>query len=158
MKKRNLENSKKQLGATAVEMALVMIFVVQLMLGIVDFSRWLFTINSANEATRLGARIAAVCTTDAVGIKNRMRVFLPPSILNSQIAVSYLSTGCATGEVCAVQVALINNPAIDSIAWFLPTNLPIPSFSTLIPRESLQTSVFPPGGTAATNNTNPLCS
>jgi Flp pilus assembly protein TadG len=149
---------KFQSGATAVEMALVMIFVVQLMLGIVDFSRWLFTMNSANEATRLGARIAAVCTTNAAGIKTRMRTFLPPSITNSQITVSYLATGCATGEVCAVQVALTGSPTIASIAWFLPTNLPIPSFTTLLPRESLQTSVFPPGGTAAASNTNPLCS
>jgi Flp pilus assembly protein TadG len=153
-----VRHAKKQSGATAVEMALVMIFVVQLMLGIVDFSRWLFTINSANEATRLGARIAAVCTTNAAGIKTRMRAFLPPSITNSQITVSYLSTGCAATEVCAVQVALTGSPGIDSIAWFLPSSLPIPSFSTLLPRESLQTSVFPPGGSAAADNTNPLCS
>jgi Flp pilus assembly protein TadG len=49
-----------QLGATAVEFALVLIIFLTFVLGITDFSRMLYTWNAANEATRAGARYAVV--------------------------------------------------------------------------------------------------
>ena len=64
------QSFRRQQGATAVEFALVFaFFFMPLMLGMVDFSRWLYAFNSAVEATRLGARIATVCDQDAAGVK-----------------------------------------------------------------------------------------
>ena len=129
-----------QRGTAAVEMGLVLLLLVQLLLGIVDFSRWLHASNSAAEATRLGARTAAVCSQNASGIKNRMRFFLPASTPDSAMVVEYLSTGCASTEICAIKVSLVG-ATLPSIAWFLPANLALPSFPTILPRESLVTTI-----------------
>ena len=129
-----------QRGTAAVEMALVLLLLVQLMLGIVDFSRWLHASNSAAEATRLGARTAAVCSTGAAGIKDRMRPFLPPATPDAAMVVEYLSTGCAAPEICAIKVSLVG-VTLPSFAWFLPANLQLPSFATMLPRESLVTTI-----------------
>jgi TadE-like protein len=140
---------RQQGGTAAVEMALVLLFLVQLMLGIVDFSRYLFAINSAAEATRLGARTAAVCSVNAPGVKNRMKFFLPPSTTDSNINVSYLSMGCASTETCVVSVSL-TGVGLPSIAWFLPAVLPMPAFTTVLPRESLASTID--------SSSNPACS
>jgi hypothetical protein len=120
---------------------------------LVDFSRWMFAVNSAAEATRYGARIATVCDPDAVGIKRRMKMFLPPGTADAAITVDYLSgtaNGCGSAaDVCGVRVGLAG-VTIRKFAFFLPgVTYPVPSFSTALPRESLQTVV---GGVA-----NPLC-
>jgi Flp pilus assembly protein TadG len=57
--------SKKQSGATAVEFALVLIVFLTFFLGITDFARMLFTWGAANEASRNGARFAAICDDTA---------------------------------------------------------------------------------------------
>lgn len=147
-------NRQRSKGATAIEMALVMIFIVQMMLGIVDFSRWLLAMITANEATRYGARIAAVCSLNASGIANRMLPLLPSGFTASNVSVVYGQSVCATGEICQVSVSLVGSPAIQSIAWFLPSTLPIPSFATVLPRESLSTTI----GTGVSPPSNPLCS
>ncbi len=144
----------RQRGVTAVEFALVFaLFFMPLMLGLVDFSRWMFAVNSAAEATRYGARIATVCDPDAEGIKRRMKTFLPGGTDDVEIAINYLTgaaNGCGSGsDVCGVSVSL-SGVTIQKFAFFLPgTTYPIPAFSTTLPRESLQTTV---GGVA-----NPLC-
>ena len=51
----------RQAGATRVEFALVLLIFLAFMLGVVDFSRLLFTWNAAAEVTRAGARYAVVC-------------------------------------------------------------------------------------------------
>ena len=141
---------RRQCGATAVEFALVMLlFFMPLMLGIVDFSRWLFAVNSAAEATRYGARIATVCDQNAAGVERRMRTFLPTGAPPPN--VEYLTgtvNGCSASgiDVCGVRVTLSD---VTIRAFLFPGTYPLPSFSTTLPRESLQTSV---GGDA-----NPLC-
>jgi hypothetical protein len=141
--KQRANPSGNQGGATAVEMALVMLFVVQLMFGIVDFSRWLFAMNSAAEATRYGARLAAVCDQNASGIRTKMAKFLPvqnSAYTATQIPISYLQGPCGSGEICAVSVSL-NNVGIQPISWFIvsPT-MPLPALRTILPRESLSSA------------------
>ena len=146
---------RRQRGVTAVEFALVFaLFFMPLMFGLVDFSRWMFAVNSAAEATRYGARIATVCDPDAAGIKRRMKTFLPGGTADGNITVSYLSgaaNGCGSGaDFCGVRVSL-SGVTLPKFAFFLPgATYPLPAFSTTLPRESLQTVV---GGVA-----NPLCS
>lgn len=146
---------QRQRGATAIEFALVFaFFFMPLMIGMVDFSRWLFAVNSAVEATRYGARIATVCDPNAAGVKDRMKFVLPGGTPDTAITLDYLSgaaNGCGSaGNVCAVRVTL-TGVTIPKFAFFLPgSSYPIPPFATTLPRESLQTVV---AGVA-----NPLCS
>lgn len=137
-----------QVGATAVEFALVAILFFSIMLGIVDFGRWLFAFNGAAEATRFGARIAVVCDLNSPAIRSRIMPFLPGGTAVSDISVTYIPNGCDATTCTAVRVAL-GNVSISAIAWFLPASLPLPVFATTLPRESMKSSI---GGSA-----NPQC-
>jgi len=142
-------------GATAVEFALVATVFFMLILGIADFGRWMFTLNAANEATRYGARVAVVCDVDDPAVVTRMQRLLP-QLTGAQVRVRYFASptsstwtsGCTVGNCVAVQVGL-QGFTIPSVAWFLPAELPIPSFTTTMTRESLSSSI---DGSA-----NPLC-
>ena len=129
-----------QAGATAVEFALVAIIFFTMMLGIVDFGRWLFAVNSAAEATRFGARIAVVCDLNSPAVRSRMMPFLPGGTVDDDIGVTYIPNGCDVTTCTSVRVAL-SNVSISSIAWFLPASLPLPVFATTLPRESMKSSI-----------------
>jgi Flp pilus assembly protein TadG len=135
-----------QSGVAAVEMALVLLFLVQLLLGIVDFGRWLHAVNSAGEATRYGARTAVVCDNSLAGraaARARMAFFLPAGTPVTSINIQPISgaaSGCAAGEVCAVSVS-ITGVTIPAIAWFLPAQLPIPNQTVVLPRESFSSTI-----------------
>lgn len=87
-----MKSLRKQAGAMVVEYALVLLLFLMLLLGIMEFGRFLFTLNAAAEATRWGARLAVVCDMNDPDIKTRMR-----SILNveaSNISILYKPYGC----------------------------------------------------------------
>ena len=56
---------KRQLGAAMVEFAIAALPFFMIIFGILEFGRWMFLWNSLDEATRRGARVAAVCKADA---------------------------------------------------------------------------------------------
>lgn len=141
--------ARRQSGAAIVEFAIVAILFFTLLLGIADFGRWLFTLNAASEATRLGARLAVVCDVGDGDIKARMRDFLPQAS-NDKIQITYYGRGpnpgvwasgsCTVANCAGVNVRL-QGVTIDGIAWFLPVALPIPAFSTSLTRESLRSQI-----------------
>lgn len=53
---------RSQTGSITVELAMVGFFFFMVMLGVLETGRMMFTWNSLNEATRLGARAASVCS------------------------------------------------------------------------------------------------
>jgi Flp pilus assembly protein TadG len=125
-------------GVTSVEFAFIALIFFSLLLGIADFGRWVMTINAASESTRYGVRIAVVCKPDSLSrpaILSGMRRFLP-ELTNDALKIEYSPANC-TAQDCELVSVWIENVAIDSIAWFLPDRLPIPSFQTTLPRESL---------------------
>jgi Flp pilus assembly protein TadG len=134
----------RQRGAAAVEFAMIAIVFLTVVLAIIDFGRWLYTINAAAEATRWGARIAAVCDpcTSKAMIRNKMQAFLP-GLTDGQLQLAYLradlsDAGCSTTDSAFVSVAL-NGYTVSAVTWVLPAGgLPIPAFQTRLPRESLQ--------------------
>jgi len=69
----------KQLGATAVEFALVLLVFLTFFFGITDFARMLFTWGAANEAARHGARSRQSATTPPMRRRYfaRMRGIVP---------------------------------------------------------------------------------
>jgi Flp pilus assembly protein TadG len=55
---------RKQRGLASVEFALVGLVAMVVLFGVLEVARMMFTLNMLQEATRRGARMAAVCTVD----------------------------------------------------------------------------------------------
>ncbi|WP_028997832.1 TadE/TadG family type IV pilus assembly protein [Azohydromonas australica] len=84
--------ARRQRGAMAVDFALTVSVLLMALIGAMEVGRLLWTWNAAAEATRLGARLAAVCTRDDADIKTRMRERLP-ALTNDQIVLDYINPG-----------------------------------------------------------------
>jgi Flp pilus assembly protein TadG len=130
---------RHQRGATAVEFALVLLFLLMFVLGVVDFSRMLFTWNAATEATRAGARYAVVCddTYGQAAVKARMQKMLP-QITN--VSLTWNPVGCtaATCEGVTVAITGLNYQWISPIPGFVTRSIPMPGFSTYLTREVMR--------------------
>ena len=130
----------KQSGSTVVEFALVLIVFLMFFLGITDFARMLFTWGAANEASRNGARFAAICddTGNKAKVLARMRGILPQI---GDINLAWIPGGCtaATCEGVTVTITSLNYQWISPIAGRgLMAAIPMPTFSTYLPREIMK--------------------
>ncbi len=133
---------RTQLGAAIVEFALVAMIFLILLIGIMEFGRWLFTLNAANEATRLGARLAVVCSiADAPDIKTKMHQ-IAGGIPISNMVIDYLPNGCHAGNCKTVTVRL-NGATFSPLIPLMGGNYPIPEFSTSLPRELMNSAGNP---------------
>jgi Flp pilus assembly protein TadG len=137
-----------QRGAAAVEFALVATLFFMLVIGIMEMGRVLFYWNSATEATRLGARIAVVCDVNDAEIRARVRNMLRIIPLD-QIEVEYSPGGCTPANCRSVTVRINSGVQVATFIPTVPLSLVLPSFSTTLPRESMQSTV---DGVA-----NPMC-
>jgi len=130
----------KQLGATAVEFALVLLVFLTFFFGITDFARMLFTWGAANEAARHGARFAAICddTANAAKVLARMRGIVPEI---GSINLAWDPAGCtaATCESVTVTITSLSYYWISPLAGIagLPA-ISMPTFSTTLPREIMK--------------------
>lgn len=136
---------KKQIGATMVEFALVLIVFLTFLLGILDFSRMLWTWNAANEATRWGARTAVVCNQGAAAVLKNMKVFLP-QIQAENLNISWYDTNgdvnpsCSSTNNCAgvsIELTGVNYQWISPIGFGVYGLIPMPNFFTYLPREAM---------------------
>jgi Flp pilus assembly protein TadG len=134
----------KQKGLAAVEFALIGSLFFILLLGIVEMARVLLTWNSAVEATRYGARIAAVCTRgEKAPVLSRMQRIMP-NLADSNLSLTYLPSGCDdVNSYCQqVKVSLTNYqvtthiPVIGTVLTALP-------FTTTLPRELMNSAGNP---------------
>ena len=136
-------NRRKQRGVAAVEFALVAGLLFMLLIGTMEMGRVLFYWNTATEATRLGARLAVVCDKDDTAIKTSMNEMLG-ILAPSNIDVAWTPGGCDINSCQSVTVS-ITGLNVATFIPFVPLNLSMPSFSTTLPRESM-------------DSTNPDCS
>jgi Flp pilus assembly protein TadG len=60
----NRRGHKQQQGMATVEFAIVGLVVFVVLFGAIEIARMMYTVNMLQEATRRGARMAAVCTVD----------------------------------------------------------------------------------------------
>jgi hypothetical protein len=134
--------STKQAGATIVEFSLVLIIFLTFFLGILDFARMLWTWNAANEATRWGARVAVVCDRGAAAVLNKMQKFVPQLVAaNVQIdwynGAGAISATCNSTNCAGVNVRItgLNYQWISPIGFATHAGIPMPGFSTYLPRE-----------------------
>ena len=167
---------RKQKGINIVEFAIVSLLFFTLLFGIVEFARLMFIINTLGEASRRGARIAAVCPIDGnttaqieevinfstfttAGFIDTSRNIL--SISDGQIEISYLDknfgpkfidpagispTDSLYNEIAFVQVKITFDPLQLAIPGVILNSIAPPSITTTLPRESL-------GRTSANNPT-----
>ena len=132
----------KQHGATMVEFALVLMLFLTFLLGILDFSRMLWTWNAASEATRWGARVAVVCDKGAAAVLASMQKYVP-QIQAANVQIDWydknyvVSTTCDHSSCAGVNVRLVNLNYnwISPIGFSLHAAVPMPGFSTFLPRE-----------------------
>lgn len=140
---------RKQRGAAIVEFAFVALIFFTLLIGIMDFGRWLFTLNSAAEATRLGARLAAVCSkSDQSKIKERMRFFIG-SVASGQININYKPNDTcnpdwtAATNICESVTVQLSGAQFRTFIPFLAGSYDIPPFTTTLPRELMNSAGNP---------------
>lgn len=138
-----------QRGMAAVEFALIALFIFfPLLLGIMEFGRWLFLLNGANEATRLGARLAVVCSNssaDLTIIKTRMSAMTGGGIPTANMVLDYVPAGCGASD-CRTVTARIVGANFTPISPYFAGSFAIPQFPTSLPREYM------------TSTGNPVCS
>lgn len=127
-------------GAVAVEFALVASIFFTLLLGVMEFGRILFYLNTAAEATRLGARVAVVCDVNASIVKTKM-INMFGVLTQSDINVSYAPSGCTSSTCKSVTVSVAKN--INTYIPYVPLTISMPPFSTTLPRESLSSANNP---------------
>jgi len=130
----------RQKGATTVEFALALLIFFTFLLGIMDFSRMLFTWSAANEATRAGARFAVVCdsTGNQAQVLSKMQALLPQI---STISVVWIPAACTAATCTGVTVSItgLNYQWISPIAGLASmAAIPMPTFSTFLPREIMR--------------------
>ena len=130
----------RQRGAAAVEFALALLIFITFLLAITDVSRMLFTWNAATEATRAGARYAAVCDDggNQEQVLARMQALLPQI---AEVTVDWEPAGCDSDSCTGVSVRIDN---LD-YQWISPiaglnalAPIRMPAFFTFLPREIMR--------------------
>lgn len=147
MRPRTLCSLNRQRGAAAVEFALVGIVFFMLLIGIVEMGRVLFTWNAAVEATRYGARVAAVCPENDPAILAHMQRIMP-ALTAANVSVSYIPAGCSVANCQQVSVG-IQGMAVTTFIPVAAAVIAMPPFSTTIPRESMLNAID--------GHANPVC-
>jgi Flp pilus assembly protein TadG len=130
----------RERGATAVEFAIVVAIFLMMMLGMMEMGRVLYYWNAATEATRLGARVAAVCDVDDSAVKTRMQDILG-LLPTASISVVYEPSGCDLNTCTSVTVSVLAGTPVATYIPFVPLALTLPAFSTTLPRESMRSTI-----------------
>jgi Flp pilus assembly protein TadG len=139
----------RQRGTTTVEFAIVATVLFTVLFGVIEVARALFVWNTLAEATRRGARVAAVCPVNHASIA-RVAVLGDPlggdtsplirGLSTANVQLSYLDeAGTPTvdyPEIRFVRVAISNYQHRFMIPLFART-VTVPPFSTTVPAESL---------------------
>lgn len=132
----------RQSGSTSVEFALVLMAYLTVLLGLLDFSRMLFTWNAANEATRWGARTAVVCDKNAAAVLRNMQSILPQLTADNVQVNWFDATGapsatCTTSTCAGVEVLIedLDYVWISPIGFTATRLFDMPGFATYLPRE-----------------------
>ena len=139
----------RQRGATTVEFAIVGAVALTVLFGVIEIGRALFVWNTLSEATRRGARLAAVCPMNHPAVK-RVAILSNPGGPDTSPVVSGLSTANVTvaylqddGSAAAsysqtkyVRVSITGYELTLFIPFVTPT-ITAPPFSTTLPSESL---------------------
>jgi hypothetical protein len=149
-------NRSKQRGVAAVETAIVAALALIVMFAVLEVGRVFFVINALEEATRRGARVAAVCQVNDPAI-SRITIFndsgdggsssLIYALTTAHVDVDYLADGGAVigdpvgsyFDISYVRVS-ISNYQHQLLIPMVGRTITLPGFATTLPRESLGVS------------------
>lgn len=144
----------RQSGMALLELALGSGVLLLAFLAVIELGRVLFVWNTLTEATRRGARLAAVCPVDHPAIR-RVAVFntqgvaghspVLANLTTDAIQVDYLDMKGAVltnpasqyENIASVRVSIRNYPFIPVIPLLHTPPLHAPAASTVLPAESL---------------------
>lgn len=144
---------RKQQGAHLVEFAVVAVAFFIVFFGVFEFARMLYVWNTLTEATRRGARVAAVCPVGHSGVAD-VTVFdnpkspsgnspVLPNLTTANVTVQYLDEDGTSLSgtidptvVYFVRVRIINYQHTLLIP-FIGSLVDAPAFETTLPSESL---------------------
>ena len=141
----NTRLKSRQCGATAVEFALVLLLFLTFLLAVTDFGRMLYTWNAAAEATRAGARYAAVCDsgTNKAQVLAKMQTLLP-QLTDANLSLAWqddMGNSC-TPSTCMGVTVTVNNLQYQ---WISPiaghaalARFTMPTFKTFLTREIMR--------------------
>ena len=141
-----MATKRNQQGTTVVEFAIVGLVFFTVLFGVIDFSRLFWHLASLDEATRRGARVAAVCpVNDPFVEQTALFGGLIPGLETQHIRVEYLNidgtevdptTAVGYGSIRHVRVS-IENFQLQMFIPGLQKMISTPAFETTIPSESL---------------------
>jgi hypothetical protein len=130
----------KQRGSSVIEFALVMLVFLTFLLGLLDFSRLLYTWHAAQEAARAGARYAAVCddTTRLAEVRSLMQRMVPAI---STVAIDWSPSGCSASNCQSLRLRVTGL----QFQWIAPiagskslSTLALPAVTTDVAREAMR--------------------
>jgi Flp pilus assembly pilin Flp len=133
----------RERGVAAVEFALVTGLCCFLLIAGVEVGRLLFTWNAAVEATRLGARLAAVCgSADGVMVERMRRIL--PALQPSQVVIEDIgptgsADGCTPEDCRAVRVSLRGVVHPTFVPWVAQV-IPLPPMQTALRKEFMNST------------------
>jgi Flp pilus assembly protein TadG len=153
----------RQRGTTTVEFAIIGTVLMVVVFAVIEFGRAMFVVNVLTEATRRGARMAAVCPVGdpkpaqaAVFANGGANSTIVAGLTTANVQVRYLdssgaviaSPGTAAGFnlIRYVRVSIVGFTQTLLIPLHV-TAVPLSGFSTTLPRESL--GVYPAVGSTA---------
>ena len=146
---------RRQQGVTTVETAIVMLLGLTTLFGVIEVGRVFFVFNALEEATRRGARVAAVCQVNdpAIGQIASFTASGTPivgGLTPANIAVDYLDASGnllpdpigSFGLINYVRVRIVNLTHQFLVPLFV-SSFTTPAFAATLPAESL--GVWPGG-------------
>lgn len=146
-------NASRQHGVTTVEMAIVAALLMVVLFGVIEVGRLFFVVNALEEATRRGARVAAVCQVNDPAIQH-ITIFndsmdsgpsgMISNLTPADIQVNYLADdGSVVADPMADFFAItfvrveVSSYQHELLIPFFYRTINLPSFATTLPRESL---------------------
>jgi len=146
---------RRQKGVTTVEAAIVSLLALVTLFGVIEMARAFFVFNALEEATRRGARVAAVCQVNDPAIAqiasfNASGAPVVGGLTPANIAVDYLDFNGnllpdpvgSFGLITYVRVRIVNYTHQLLIPLFV-TSFTMPAFPAIMSAESL--GVWPGG-------------
>jgi hypothetical protein len=141
--------SKREQGTFTVEFAIIAAALFIVLFAVIELAHLLWIWNTATEATRRGARVAAVCPINHPAVPE-VTVFAQPGggpgspilkdLSTANVSVEYLNQDGDPDtdfrDIAFVRVSL-NNYTFTPLIPFVNVDFTLPPFETTIPSESL---------------------
>ena len=133
-----------------VPFALSAIAFLSLFLGAFEVARYAYVSNAVAEATRVGARMVAVCSLDIDNkVRAAMNALVPqiPAADASKVVITRVkadkSTACTATTDCAYVTVTVTGVSVPTVTPLVALNLVLPTVASTMPREYMNSTSNP---------------